>query len=97
MIKNEKIDEFIRDVTQVSSIPKSAVRRRLNEIIELTFKECLPPKAEEWDGWDMFFGRHDCCPGDDMAAAFNCCRKMFLKKYKINTKQWVKDKAIAKK
>lgn len=31
--QNNNIEEFIRDVTKVGSIPKSEVRRRLNEII----------------------------------------------------------------
>ena len=33
MTPQDKIDEFIRDVTRVGSLPKSEVRRRLKELL----------------------------------------------------------------
>lgn len=44
MQRENKVDEFIRDVTQVGSIPKSEVRRRLNEIVSRAV-------AEEREAW----------------------------------------------
>ena len=37
--ENKWQDEFIRDVTQVGSLPKSEVRRRLNEIVDRAVAE----------------------------------------------------------
>lgn len=37
--ENKWQDEFIRDVTQVGSIPKSEVRRRINEIVDRAVAE----------------------------------------------------------